>query len=187
MAVRSFDYEKGAFDIACRLFSEGARRILYWCPDVDSFQEIYRANGFKKACELYPDTTIEICRMPLPHENPSYEFSNYTDDICRQSLSQSVLPKLGTYNDGDAIICSWVIMVKHLFATLYHNYSKKLKIAMLTDADVPMIPDIKILASRPGFIRGGKECVKLLLSQIHGESTEKRIVLAPEPPTYIGF
>ncbi len=183
----SFDYEKGAFDVACRLYGEGAKRIMYWQPDVDTFQEQYRINGLKKACELYPGTSLEICRMPFHNSNSSYEYNSNINDTCRQSLAQSVLPKLSKYGDRDAVICGWGIMVSHLCSALYHNNSKQLKIALLSDTEIPMIPDLKILASRPGFIRGGKECVKLLLSQIRNEETAKRIVLAPEPPTYISY
>lgn len=184
----SFDYEKGAFDVACRLFGEGAKKIMYWQPDVDTFQEQYRINGLKKACELYPGTSLEICKMPLTNSDSSFEYNDNTiNDTCRQSLAQNLLPKLTKYEDKDAVICGWGIMVSHLCSALYHNNSKQLKIALLSDAEIPMIPDLKILASRPGFIRGGKECVKLLLSQIRNEETTKRIVLAPEPPTYISY
>ena len=183
----SFDYEQGSFDIACRLFGEGAKKIMYWQPDVDTLQEQYRINGLKKACALYPDTTLEICKMPLPNYSPSQEHTININDTCRQSLAQCVLPKLTKYAEKDAVICRWGIMVSHLCSALYHNNSKQIKIALLSDSEIPMIPDLKILASRPGFVRGGKECVKLLLSQIRNEKTTKQVVLAPEPPTYISY
>ena len=76
-------------------------------------------------------------------------------------------------------------MVKHLCMTLPQEQLKKYKIALLSDSEVPIVPNIKILTSKPGFIRGGRESARLLLSQIQEEQGENRIVIAPEPPTYI--
>lgn len=186
LASVSFDYEQGAFDVACRLFGEGARRILYWQPDVDTLQEQYRVDGLNRAAQLYPGTEIEYCKMPYITGAANEDSRHYTfDDLCRQSLAQSILPKIAGYERNDAIICSWGVMVKSLCAALYHRNEKGLKIALLSDAEVPMVPDMRILTSRPGFIRGGRECAKLLLAQIRGEDVENRIVLEPEPPSYV--
>lgn len=181
----SFDFERGAFEVACRLFGDGAKRILYWQPDAPTLQEQYRIQGLQRAISLYPGTTLEICKMPYYTENEISSHAKLNDDLCRQSLVQDILPKLASFEEGDAIICSWGIMVKNLCAALYHNNLPKYKISILSDSEVPMIPGTKILTSRPGFIRGGRESAKLLLAQIRGEQVEKRIVLAPEPPTYI--
>ena len=60
-----------------------------------------------------------------------------------------------------------------------------MKIALLSDADIPVIPNIRILTSRPGFVRGGRESAKLLLSQLRGEDVDLRVVLDPDPPIYV--
>lgn len=186
LASVSFDFERGAFEVACRLFGEGAKKILYWQPDVPTLQEQYRIEGLQRALKVYPCTSLEICKMPYTTENmPHSTNDRILDDLCKQSLVQTVLPMLSSFHEGDAVICSWGIMVKHLSAALYHGNLNRFKIAILSDAEVPMIPDTKILTSRPGFIKGGRESAKLLLAQIRGEQVEKRIVLAPEPPTYI--
>lgn len=185
LASVSFDFDRGAFEVACRLLGEGAKRILYWQPDASTLQEQYRIDGLKRAIALYSDATLEICKMPYYTENEISSHEKLNDDLCRQSLAQDVLPKLTAFEESDAIICSWGIMVKNLCAALYQNNLPKYKIAILSDSEVPMIPGVKILTSRPGFIKGGRESAKLLLSQIRGEQVEKRIVLAPEPPTYI--
>lgn len=186
LASVSFDFERGAFEVACRLLGEGAKRILYWRPDVNTLQEQYRMEGLNRALELYPGTKLEVCRMPYTTD---HEISNsqdhMVDDLFKQSLVQSILPSLSNYEKGDAIICSWGIMVKHLCAALWYDNLPKFKIALLSDSDIPMIPHSKILTSRPGFIRGGRESAKLLLAQIQNIEYENRIVLAPEPPTYI--
>lgn len=186
LASVSFDYEKGAFEVACRLFGEGARKILYWQPDVPTFQEEYRITGLERAKDLYPGTSIEICKMPWVPDHPSAN-DRYPmiDDVCRQSLAQSVMPRLVSFEEGDAVVCSWGVMVKHLCVALYQRNAKKLKIALLSDADIPVIPNIRILTSRPGFIRGGRESAKLLLSQLRGEEVNLRVVLDPDPPTYV--
>lgn len=184
----SFDYERGAFEVACRLFGEGAKHILYWQPDSSTEQEAYRERGLKAALALYPHTSLKICKMPY---NSDYSMmdgrSSFTDDLCRQSLVQSILPQLSSLEEGDAIICSWGIMVKLLCASLYRDNPRNIKIALLSDSEVPMIPEMKILTSRPGFVQGGRESARLLLSLIRKEKVDNKIVLAPEPPTYIGY
>lgn len=186
LASVSFDFERGAFEVACRLLGEGARRILYWQPDVDTLQEQYRLDGLKRALELYPGSTLEICKMPYTADQDSSSTQDHVvDDLCKQSLVQSVLPMLSNYEKGDAVICSWGIMIKHLCAALFYGDLPKFKVAILSDSDLPIIPHAKILTSRPGFIRGGRESAKLLLAQIQNIEYENRIVLAPEPPTYI--
>ena len=93
--------------------------------------------------------------------------------------------KIKEVEEGDAVVCSWGVMVKHLCVALYQKNAKKLKIALLSDADIPIIPNIRILTSRPGFIRGGRESAKLLLAQLRGEAANLRVVLDPDPPTYV--
>lgn len=182
----SFDYERGAFEVACRLFGEGCTKLIYWQPDADTFQERYRIDGLKRAQTLYPNTKLEICKLPyVPRDDFSEYDNSQVDNLCQQCLVQSILPALSDFNEKVGIVCSWGIMVKHLCAALYHRYSINCKIALLSDADVPMIPGIKILTSRPRFYYGGRESAKLLLSQIRKNGPVKDIVLAPEPPTYI--
>lgn len=186
LASVSFDYEKGAFQVACRLLGEGTTKILYWQPDVNTLQEQYRITGLTKAMELYPEATLEICKMPYIPKNTIFENgSSIMDNLCKQSVMQSILPTLTNAKEKVAVVCSWGIMVKHLCAALYHKDLNKYKIALLSDSEVPMIPGTKILTSRPAFIRGGRESARLLLSQLRGEQRDNRIVLAPEPPTYI--
>ena len=190
LASVSFDYEKGAFDVACRLFGEGAKKILYWQPDIETFQEQYRVDGLKKALELYPEKSLEICKMPyLTEKNSSYNRHRHIvfEDICKQSLAQDVLPKIAKFEKGDAVVCSWGVMVKYLFAALYKQKEKEIKIALMSDADIPMLPEMKVLTSRSGFTYGGRESAKLLLSIIRRENIEKRIVIQPEFPTYLSL
>ena len=186
LASVSFDYEKGAFEVACRLFGEGTKRILYWQPDAPTFQESYRITGLEHAMKLYPGTSIEICKMPCVSDHSiSNDRYPLIDDVCRQSLVQNVMPHLVSFEESDAVICSWGVMVKHLCAALYQRNSKQMKIALLSDADIPVIPNIRILTSRPGFVRGGRESAKLLLSQLRGEDVDLRVVLDPDPPIYV--
>lgn len=188
LASVSFDYEKGAFDVACRLFAEGTKRILYWQPDIDTFQEQYRIDGLKKALELYPEKMLEICKMPYLNEKRAlYNRHVAFEDICKQSLSQDVLPKIAKFEEGDAVVCSWGVMVKYLFAVLYNRKDRGIKIALMSDADIPVLPEMKVLASRSGFTQGGRESAKLLLSLIRGEKVDKRIVIQPEFPTYLSL
>ncbi|MDO4555335.1 MAG: LacI family DNA-binding transcriptional regulator [Lachnospiraceae bacterium] len=182
----SFDYEKGAFEVACRLFGEGSTKIIYWQPDVDTFQEHYRMDGLKRAQQLYPNTTLEFIKLPYISRHTISEYdTSQIDNLCQQCLVQSILPQLSNTSENIAIICSWGIMVKHLCAALYQKASFDCKIALLSDADVPLIPGIKILTSRPRFFYGGKQSAKLLLSQIRKEGPVNNIVLDPEPPTYV--
>ena len=124
--------------------------------------------------------------MPcIPDNYSSNDRYPLIDDVCRQSLVQNIMPHLSTYEEGDAVICSWGVMVKHLCAALYRQNNRKYKIALLSDADIPAVPNIKVLTSRPGFIRGGRESARLLLSQLRGEDVNLRVVLDPDPPTYV--
>lgn len=186
IASVSFDYERGAFEVACRLLDEGSSKIIYWQPDVHTLQESYRITGLKRAVKLHPETTLEICKVPYVAKNTTLEDdTSLIDNLCEQSLVQTILPKLSNPDENVAVVCSWGIMTKHLCASLYQNNMKNLKIALLSDSDVPLIPGTKILTSRPRFIRGGRESAKLLLSQIREEEKQNRIVLAPEPPMYV--
>lgn len=186
LASVSFDFERGAFEVACRLLGEGARRILYWKSDWRTLQESYREQGLKRALELYPGAKLEFAEMPYLNPQDSVEErQSMLDDICRQSLVQNVLPHIADYQKGDAVICSWGIMVKHLCAALYYRNAKDLKVAILSDSDVPVVPDMKILTSRPRFVKGGKESARLLLAQLKGEPVGNRIVIPPDPPMYV--
>lgn len=186
IASVSFDYEKGALEIACRLLGEGVTKLLYWHLDVDTLQEQYRIAGLEQALQLYPKASLEICKLPyLSHDDLSQMDSSNLDDVCQQSLVESIIPKLSSSDEKVAIICSQGIMVKNLCAALYHTQPDKYKIALLSDSEVPLIPGMKILTSRPRFINGGRECAKLLLAQINEEDIPNRIVLPPNFPTYI--
>lgn len=189
LASVSFDYERGAFEAACRLYGEGARRILYWRPGVQTSQESYREEGLRRAAALYPGAELSISVLPYeaventPFQDQDNRYSAFSH-ICRQCLAQEVVPRTAAFEHGDAIVCSWGVMVKHLCAMLGDN-PKQLKIAILSDAEVPVATDVRLLASRPGFKRGGKEATKLLLQQVRGEQKENRIIIAPEMPAYI--
>lgn len=188
LASVSFDYERGAFEIACRLFGEGAKHILYWRPSVQSLQESYREEGLRRAAALYPNVELSVSVLPYEAAEDSSSEDRYSafSHICRQYLAQDVIPRTAGFEHGDAIVCSWGVMVKHLCSVLGSN-PRQLKLAVLSDAEVPIVNDVKILASRPRFQKGGKECTKLLLSQIQGKSSSDRIVIAPETPAYIDF
>lgn len=185
LASVSFDYEKGAFEVACRLLGEGAKRILYWQPGVNNLQEEYRLCGLKKAMELYPDSELVICKVPIMQGSSSDDRRIANDDMCKQFLSQDVFPRLRNFEANDAVICGWGVMLKHLCAALCQNNSKEIKAAVLSDSDVPVIPGMKILVSRQGYIRGGRESARLLLAQIHKKPYQARITLPPLPPKYV--
>lgn len=186
LASVSFDYERGAFEVACRLLGEGVSRLIYWQPDVDTLQEQYRIDGLRQALALYPHATLDICKMPyVPKDSYLISDTNAMENLCRQSLFQSVVPKISNPDESVAVICSWSIMVKHLGLFLYNNKLFNHKIAILSDSEVPLIPNIRILSSRPCFVRGGRTSAKLLLSQLNDHQLDNRIVIAPEPPVYV--
>lgn len=185
LASVSFDYEVGAFEVACCLLGEGAKRILYWQPGVDSLQEEYRLWGLKKAMALYPDAELIVCQVPIAKGRSSDDRHSAFDDLCKRSLVQNVLPGLRLFQPNDAVICGWGVMVKYLCAALYQRKELSVKTAVLSDSDVPVVPGMEIMVSRPGFIQGGRESARLLLAQIHKEPYESRITLAPTPPAYI--
>lgn len=185
LASVSFDFEKGAFEVACQLLGEGAEKILYWQPDIDNLQGEYQLCGLKKAMKLYPNSELIVCTVPIMQDSSLDDRHMAFDDMCKQSLSQKVLPRIRSFGQNDAVICGWGVMVKHLCVALYHRNKEKIKIAMLSDSDVPIIPGMKILVSRAGYVKGGRESAKLLLAQIHKISYESRITLAPESPAYV--
>lgn len=164
---------------------EGAKRILYWQPGVDSLQEEYRLCGLKKAMELYPDAELIVCKVPVMQGTSSHDRHMAFDDMCKLSLTQNVLPRLRLFEPNDAVICGWGVMIKYLCAALYQRKELEIKIAVLSDSDVPVVPGMNIMVSRPEYIRGGKESARLLLAQIHKEQYESRIVIAPTPPAYV--
>lgn len=188
LSAVSFDYERGAFEVACRLFGEGAKRILYWRPAVQNPQESYREAGLLRASALYPGTEIIVVKLSceLAECLSSHERYLALEHLCRQCLAQEIIPRMASFESGDAIVCSWSVMLKHFCAMRKEN-SKKIQMAMLSDSDIPVINNTKILTSRPGFLKGGQECTKILLSQIRGEEHGKRVIIAPDTPMYIEF
>jgi len=187
IASVSFDYERGAFEIGCRLFGEGARRILYWRPDVQTDQERYREDGLRKAAQMYPDSELSIAELPYGAAGNVLYHERYSafSQICKQHLAQEVIPRIADYQPGDAVVCSWGIMVKHISAAL-NGKGRNIKLASMSDAEAPVLPEPRILTSRPRFLRGGEECASLLMRQIRGEKVEdNRIVVPPEVPQYI--
>ncbi len=184
LASVSFDYEQGAFEVACRLLGEGAKRILYWQPGIDSLQEEYRLCGLKKAIALYPNAELTVYRVPIKLGSDLEERHTAFGDMCKQSLSQNVLPTLLGFAKNDAVICGWGIMVRHLCTALYHRDEMGIKIGVLSDSDVPVVPGMKIMVSRPEYIRGGRESAKILLSQIRKEPYDSRSIILHTPPVY---
>lgn len=187
LASVSFDYERGAFEVACRLFGEGARRILYWRPDVQSLQEGYREKGLRRAAELYPGSEFSVSL--LPSSTCACEGDDRHSNLnrmCGQYLAQDVMPRIADFQPGDAVVCCWSVMVNHLSAAL-NGRGRGLKIASLSDAEPPVVTDTRILTSRSNFVRGGKECTFRLLRQLRGERCEGNVVLPPDIPSYIDF
>lgn len=185
LASVSFDYERSAYEVGCRLFGEGARKLLYWRPSVETQQEHYRELGLRRAAALYPGAELEICS--LPYELPTHEKlprHSAFGQLCRQHLAQSVIPRIASFGPNDAVVCSWGLMVNYLAAML-QGTGRSLKIATLSDADAPVVRDCRILASRPDFLRGGEACTHLLLEQINGTVKQKQILVPPTIPNYI--
>ena len=179
----SFDYERGAFEVACRLFGEGARRILYWRPDVQSLQEGYREQGLRRAAELYQGVEFSVSLLPSNTCVCTSDRHSDLNRICSQHLAQEILPRIADFQPGDAVVCCWSVMVNHLNAAL-SGKGRGLKIATLSDAEPPVVTDTQILTSRSNFVRGGKECTALLLRQLRGDSCSS-VVLPPDIPSYI--
>ncbi|MBR0171628.1 MAG: LacI family DNA-binding transcriptional regulator [Lachnospiraceae bacterium] len=189
LASVSFDYERGAYEIACRLYGEGAKRILFWRPDVHTLQEHYREKALKKAASLYPGTSLEIHLLPYREIDGSVpeERRNVIERICRQHLMQEILPHILKYEPGDAIVCSQGVMAKNLCSVL-STKNCGLTVACLSDASVPILANPRVLTSRPRYLFGGDVCAKLLLQQIRGESIkDRRIQIEPEPPSYVAL
>lgn len=188
LASVSFDYERGAFEVGCRLFGEGAKRILYWRPNIQTQQEGYREQGLRRAAELYPDAKLEISLLPYDFDE-SMDITarhNAFSRICRQYLMQEIIPMTADFAPGDAIVCSRGTMIRHLNSMLAQN-PRQLKIAELSDSTVITTENTKILASHPAFRKGGKTAARLLLQLINGEQTQNRIVIAPELPSYLEY
>lgn len=188
LASVSFDYERGAFEVACRLFGEGARQLLYWRPAAQSPQESYRELGLRRAAALYPGVKLCISQMPADAKERESTRGRYyeTNRICSQYLAQEIVPQIASYQPGDAVVCCWGVMVNHLCAAL-NGKGRGLRIATLSDAEAPLMADSRILASRSNFVRGGEECTNLLMHLIRGEECEKKVVIAPDTPSYIEF
>ena len=186
LASISFDYERGAFEVGCRLFGEGARRLLYWRTDVKVQQEDYRELGLRRAAALYPGVQLEVCYLPYEQMERSSEVERHQlfSQICRQHMSQAVIPHLSEYQAGDAVVCSWGVMTKYL-APLMQDKGWNLKLASLSDSESPVMKDARILASKSDFLRGGEECTKLLLQLIRGETEPHQIIVPPTTPGYL--
>lgn len=188
LASVSFDYERGSFEVGCRLFGEGAKRILYWRPNTQTQQEDYREKGLRRAAALYPDMKLEVSVLPYDFDeslNPT-DRHNAFSRICRQYLMQEIIPRTADFTPGDAIICSRATMIRHLNSMLANN-PRQLKIAELSDSAVITNENTKILASHPAFQKGGKAAAKLLLQLIREEQPQNRIVIAPELPSYLEY
>ncbi len=187
LASVSFDYERGAFEVACRLFGEGARRILYWRPSTCSPQEDYREAGIRRAVSLYPDVEFSVAQLPVEtvgaagrsERNLAYR------RLCSQYLAQDIIPHITGFAPGDAVICSWGIMV-YLLSVSLNGKNRQLKLASLSDIAVPIPSDSRILLSQLDFMKGGEECTGLLMRQLRGEGSD-RILIAPSMPAYSDF
>lgn len=182
LASVSFDYERGAYEVACRLFGEGAKRLLYWRSAVQNPQELYREEGLRRAAAQYPGVELSVSMMPC--DAGEIDRRSTLNRVSGQHLAQEIIPRIASFAPGDAVVCSWSIMVNHLCAAL-NGKGRGLKIATLSDADTPIMTDCRIVASRSNFLRGGKECTSLLMHQIRGEDCEKTVLIAPDTPCYI--
>lgn len=186
LASVSFDYERSAFEVGCRLFGEGAHRLLYWRPGLGNQQEHYREVGLRRAAALYPNVELEVCYLPytLPESSAKYDRHAMFSQICRQFIAQDIVLRTAQYRPTDAVVCSWSIMVNYL-AVMLQQTGRSLKIATLSDAAVPILKDCRVLASRSDYLHGGESCTQLLLDQIRGEVTDNKLVIPPTPPQYI--
>lgn len=189
LASVSFDYERGAFELGCYLLGEGANRLLYWRPSVPTAQELYREAGLRRAIERFPHAEFTVVQLPYEEAENSVHETRYAtfSRICKQHMMEDVVPIIAGFAPHDAVICSWAIMVKHL-SSLLNGSNRHIKIASLSDAEMPVLPEPRILVSRPGFREGGKACAKLILRQVRGEKIEQnRILIEPATPQYVEF
>ena len=187
LASVSFDYERGAFEIGCRLLGEGVKNILYWRPSLHTDLEHYRETGLRQAVERYPGATLKIKEFNCEDaENIFYEERQAAlSNMCKQHLMQEIVPEIVSYGAEDAIVCSWTIMMKHLSSVL-NTISREIRFACLSDAELPFLAEPRVLISHPEFRRGGEESARLLLQLINGEKVENnRILIAPDTPQYV--
>lgn len=187
LASVSFDYERGAFEVGCRLLGEGARRILYWRPSIQTDQEQYRESGLRRAADLYPGAEVIVSKLPYEEAEDCLDAERHArlSQICKQHMVQSIIPGISRFQPGDAVVCSWGVMARHLGAAL-NGARSAVKIASLSAGEIPLLPDSRLLISRPRFLYGGEVAARLLLRQIRGETLEEnRVVIAPEPPQYV--
>jgi len=186
LASVSFDYERGAFEIGCRLFGEGVKKLLYWRPDIDLQQEAYREQGLRRAAALYPDAELQVCYLPCDQlqttrgNDRHWAFSQ----ACRQNMAQDIIPRLATYQSEDAVVCSWGVMTKYMGAML-QGKDWHLRLASLSDSEIPIMRDTRILASKSDFLHGGEECIRLLLKLIRDEETPRQVIVPPTMPCYL--
>jgi LacI family transcriptional regulator len=178
----SFDYERGAFEVACRLFGEGARRILYWRPDVQSLQEGYRS----RVCAVRRSSTQEWIFRISPafqhlrvHERPPL----------RPEPDMQPAPGPG----DPAAHCRLSAWGCRSLLLERHGKPPKRRLERKGQGaenrhpvrrGASVVTDTQILTSRSNFVRGGKECTALLLRQLRGESCSS-VVLPPDIPSYI--
>lgn len=189
LASVSFDYERAAFELGCFLLGEGAERIVYWRPSIDTDQESYREAGLRRALQRYPYAELLVVQLPYEEAENSAQEERYAafSRICKQHMMQDIVPHLATCRPNDAVICSWAIMVKHL-CSLLNGSHRGIKVASFSDAELPVLPEPRVLASRPNFRAGGKACAKLILEQVRGEHSEtNRVLIAPDVPKYVDF
>ena len=188
LASVSFDYERSAFEVGCRLFGEGARKLLYWRPGLDNRQEHYREIGLRRAADLYPGVSLEICDLPypVPEEYNGQDRHYVFGQMCSQCLAQDIVPRIASFGPADAVVCSWGVMVNYLCAMLQSS-GRNIKIATLSEAEVPVARDCHILASRADYLRGGEMCTRLLMDQIRDQDDESqhKALIAPTSPQYI--
>lgn len=187
LASVSFDYERGAFEVGCRLLGEGARRILYWRPSIQTDQEHYREAGLRQAAALYPGAEVIISMLPYEaaEDGADVERHSRLSQICKQYLVQDILPRIAQFQAGDAVVCSWGVMARHLGSAM-SGARRSIKTATLSAGEIPLLPESRVLISRPRFLCGGEVAARLLLQQIRGERPESnRIVIPPESPQYV--
>ncbi len=187
LASVSFDYERGAFEVGCRLLGEGARRILYWRPSVQTDQEQYRQEGLRQASALYPGTEVIVSTLPYESAEDGADVFSHSQvsQLCKQHLVQDIIPRIAQFQPGDAVVCAWGVMARHLASAL-NGTLRSVKIASLSAGETPLLAESRVLISRPRFLYGGEEAARLLLRQIRGETlANNRIVIPPESPQYI--
>jgi len=185
----SFDYERGAYEVASRLCGEGAKKLVFWDNNILSYQSQYRMDGINKALEAYP--ACELHHFPIDNYKPSTyvdERTRFMDiyHTCEQYLSEKIIPMLDVLSENDAFICSWDVMASCLTSILIKR-NQKVKIALLNGLH-PDIPNSKLLISQANYYKGGEMAAKMLIDIINDIRLEDtRPCLPPVLPVYIDF